>query len=130
MPAEIALDIFAASQPCVVDADADRLQRAIHHLLRNAANAMADGGTIATTVVVDTDHVRVSVADQGVGMSNEQITNAFRPFRRTNRGNGGAGLGLAVVWTIIGQHGGSVCASSRGAGCGSTVTFSLPVMRD
>jgi len=125
--ANIVLD--SAGRCCAVDADPGRLQRALHHLLRNAATAMPDGGTISTAIVSSGDSVCVTIADQGAGMTSEQIANAFRPLRRTDR-SGGAGLGLAVVWAIIRQHGGSVCVSSRGVGLGSTVAFSLPIACD
>ncbi len=123
---EVAID--AVSQSCFVDGDPARLQRALHHLLRNATTAMPDGGTISTEIVPSGDSVCVTIADQGTGMTSEQIANAFRPLRRADRSTG-AGLGLAVAWAIIRQHGGSVCVSSRGVGLGSTVTFSLPVAR-
>lgn len=110
--------------------DEDRLERAIHHLLRNAANALPDGGTVAVTLVTDGNRLTVDVADHGIGMTAAEVGQTFRPFWRADRKRSGAGLGLGVVRTIIAQHGGCVCAQSAGAGLGSTFTFTLPIRRD
>ncbi len=130
LPPNVIVDTAVDRRDHRVPGDPDRLGRVIHHLLRNAANALPDGGTVVATLVTDTDCLTVDVADHGIGMSAAEISQTFRPFWRADRRRSGAGLGLGVVRTIVAQHGGCVCARSTGIGFGSTFTFTLPIRRD
>jgi signal transduction histidine kinase len=110
--------------------DPDRLERVVHHLLRNAANALPDGGTVVVTLVTDSDRLTVDVADNGIGMSAAEVGQTFRPFWRADRLDA-AGPVLASV--SFGRSSRSIaaalCARSAGIGLGSTFTFTLPTRR-
>ncbi len=120
-----------ASKPLIVPGDEVQLGRVIRHLVTNAAAAMREnGGSVGIDVTHDAGHALVTVSDAGHGLTSAQIVDTFRPFSRNERRFGGAGLGLAVVRTLVARHGGSVCARSAGPGLGATFTFSLPLRHD
>jgi signal transduction histidine kinase len=114
-------------------ADEDRLIEAIDNLLSNAVKYSAPGGTI--TVATGSDGgaglALVSIADEGQGLSGEDLARAFQSFQplsaRPTGGEASTGLGLAIVKAIAEAHGGSVVAASPGKGQGSTFTLRLPM---
>jgi PAS domain S-box-containing protein len=118
-----------------VDADRGQIGQVFHNLAINACQAMPGGGTLrigAANVVVAPgdatglapgDYVRVTVADGGVGIPAENLAKVFDPFFTTKRG--GTGLGLAVVYSVVRNHGGHVAVESA-AGAGTTFTIHLP----
>ncbi|MGF6842841.1 signal transduction histidine kinase [Paraburkholderia youngii] len=118
--------------------DAPRLEAALLNLVVNAVDSMPTGGTvtIATdTVQLDADttlalpagrHVRISVSDTGVGMTDAVLAQAFEPFFTTKQPGKGTGLGLSQVYGFITQSGGDVRLSSQ-LGQGTTVDIYLPV---
>jgi signal transduction histidine kinase len=114
----------------LVRGDASRIQRVVDNLLSNAVKFTPDGGTIRVETSRDADFVRVIVADTGVGIAPDFLPSVFEPFRRSgammDRHVGGLGLGLAIVRHLVELHGGSVTASSDGAGRGTTVVVRLP----
>ena len=109
-----------------IEADADRLKWVFTNLIKNAAQAIDGGGTIAIEGSVDADPgaVRVEVRDTGAGMSDETVARAFDPFFTTK--DKGTGLGLAIVKRLIEHHRGTIeCASEEGGG--TTFALRLPV---
>ncbi len=122
--------------------DPHQLEQALMNMALNARDAMsADGHLVLSTQAVTIDdgdrrahpavggrnYVRLTVADNGCGMSPEVIERAFEPFFTTKPQGEGTGLGLAVSWGIVQQHGGFIhCASEVGAG--STFEIYLPVV--
>ncbi|MEV8508463.1 PAS domain S-box protein [Actinoplanes sp. NPDC051475] len=124
-----------------VMADPGQLEQVLVNLAVNGRDAMPSGGhlTIDTAAVaVDEDHpatraglppgsyVRIRVSDTGTGMPKEVIDKAFDPFFTTKPSGQGTGLGLATVYGIITQAGGTVQIYSE-AGFGTTITVLLPV---
>jgi signal transduction histidine kinase len=109
----------------VVPCDAGQMQQVLLNLILNAVDAMPDGGTLNLRVHADgADHVRLEVADTGHGISPDLLPTIQRPFVSTKEK--GLGLGLAKVYAIVEEHGGSIaCASSEGRG----TTFSLRLRR-
>lgn len=101
------------------------------NLYRNAAEAMPEGGAIETrTSVSETPgrrEVRIEVADEGTGMSSEQLAHAFTPFR-SGKPNG-HGLGLATSRNIVVEHGGTLEAHNRTDRPGAVFSVSLPLAR-
>ena len=73
----------------------------------------------------DAETVRLTVADRGCGMTEEQIQRMFDPFYSTRRQDGGVGLGLSMVYGIVKKQGGTIDVSSS-PGQGTTLTISLP----
>ncbi|AGZ43103.1 PAS domain S-box protein [Actinoplanes friuliensis] len=137
----IALTIDTATDLPAVMADPGQLEQVLVNLAVNARDAMPGGGnlTIDTAAVeVDTEHaagrsglaagsyVRIRVSDTGTGMPKDVIDKAFDPFFTTKPNGQGTGLGLATVYGIVTQAGGTVQIYSE-TGLGTTITVLLPV---
>ena len=108
-----------------IEADADQLKWVFTNLVKNAAQAIDQGGTIAIEGFVDADSaaIRVEVRDTGVGMSPETAERAFIPFFTTK--DQGTGLGLAIVKRLVEHHQGTIeCTSKQGGG--TTFALKLP----
>jgi signal transduction histidine kinase len=115
----------------LVRGDPDELQTALLNVLSNAVKYSPNGADIRVALSVERDAwVRVSVADQGIGIPASQLKRIFRRFYRVPTGNvlhtKGTGLGLYLVRTIARQHGGDATAQSAGEGHGATVSLQLP----
>jgi signal transduction histidine kinase/ActR/RegA family two-component response regulator len=124
------LSLHLPPEPAITRGDHKRLVQIVVNLLNNAAKYTPDGGRISLVVVpMPTEHV-LTVTDNGIGMTAELATRAFELFaqaeRTPDRSQGGLGLGLALVRTLVDLHGGTVEASSQGPGMGSTFTVRLP----
>ncbi|MFC5459195.1 ATP-binding protein [Massilia niabensis] len=120
--------------PATVDGDRTRLVQVIANLLNNAAKYTPQAGEITLIVDVDTGEglVRISVSDNGIGMDSRLLPQVFELFtqaeRTPDRAQGGLGIGLALVKTIVALHKGSATAASPGPGLGSTFTIALPAV--
>ncbi len=111
-----------------VHADAGRMQQVLVNLLVNAGDAMAEtGGTITVTTYLAEEGVRIRVADTGCGIDPADQDKIFEPFFST-KGTRGNGLGLAIVWGIVEEHGGRLTVDSE-VGKGATFTILLPLGR-
>ena len=103
--------------------DADQVSQIFWNLARNALRAMPGGGTLRVVGRIDDDCYRFQVIDTGRGMSEEQRANLFHPFRSFF--DGGTGIGMAIVYRIVQDHGGRLQVDSR-PGSGTTITVELP----
>jgi signal transduction histidine kinase/CheY-like chemotaxis protein len=101
------------------------LREVITNLLLNAIDALPNGGRVHIKTWVDGDMVALSVADDGVGMSEEVVRRAQEPFF-TTKGLKSTGLGLSVNYGLVQQHGGELTIDSV-PGRGTTVTVRLPI---
>jgi signal transduction histidine kinase/ActR/RegA family two-component response regulator len=110
--------------------DPDRLQQVVANLLSNAVKFTAGGGRITVTLRDVHGFSELTVADSGQGIAPELLPHIFDRFRQgdtsSTRHSGGLGLGLTLVREIVTLHGGSVSASSGGAGKGATFVVKLP----
>jgi len=110
--------------------DTDRIREAIDNLFSNAIKYSPIGGKISVTVAREDDNTVIRVADQGQGLSPEDLGRLFGRFQRLSAkptaGESSTGLGLSIVKRIIDMHGGEVTARSDGPGLGSTFTILLP----
>jgi signal transduction histidine kinase len=117
------------SNQLTVYADALRIEEVIKNLLTNAVKYTPEtGGNITISAEDQEDKVIISIEDQGLGMTPEQLDRIFDEFYRahsTNVGIGSVGLGLSISKRIIEQHGGRIWAESKGPGKGSTFKFEL-----
>jgi signal transduction histidine kinase/ActR/RegA family two-component response regulator len=117
-------------EPTLVLGDATRLQQVLWNLLSNAIKFTPAEGTVAVTLASDGGHWSISVADTGDGIAPEFLRHLFSRFRQadgtTTRRHGGLGLGLAIAQQLVELHGGTVAATSEGAGHGATFTVRLP----
>ena len=107
--------------------DPDQLRQVAWNLCQNAVRAMPKGGTMAATVVEEGDDVVISVEDTGVGMSPAAKQGAFQPL--VGEFATGMGLGLAIVYRIVRDHGGRVAIESE-EGRGTRVEVRLPIRID
>src|ERR1700682_5747744 len=110
--------------------DADRMREAIDNLFSNAIKYSPIGGKIAVVVSRDQNKTIIRIADEGAGLSPEDLGRLFGRFQRLSAkqpaGESSPGLGLSIVKRIIDMHGGQVTADSAGPGQGSTFTMTLP----
>jgi signal transduction histidine kinase/CheY-like chemotaxis protein len=110
--------------------DADRIREAIDNLVSNAIKYSPIGGRITVVVSHEQNNTVIRIADEGAGLSPEDLGRLFGRFQRLSAkptaGESSTGLGLSIVKRIIDMHGGQVTANSGGPGQGSTFTVSLP----
>jgi signal transduction histidine kinase/DNA-binding response OmpR family regulator len=115
----------------VVEGDQARLAQVFANLLTNAAKYTDPGGTIRISATREGDRAAVCVADTGTGIAPEILPRIFDLFTQErqdiDRSEGGLGLGLAIVHSLVQAHGGAVAAESQGKGRGATFTVRLPV---
>ncbi|SNR88662.1 two-component system, NtrC family, sensor kinase [Humidesulfovibrio mexicanus] len=104
--------------------DRSQLQQVFLNLLNNALAAVADGGVISVFAKEEGGGVRVTVTDNGCGMSEETMKHIFEPFFTTKKGKG-TGLGLSITYGIIKRLGGDISVEST-QGVGTTLTITLP----
>ncbi|MBM4396225.1 MAG: HAMP domain-containing protein [Deltaproteobacteria bacterium] len=109
-----------------VVADPAQIQQVLLNLVLNAMDAMPDGGVVALHWSREGADAELSVTDTGVGIPGDALSKVFEPFFST-KGKKGTGLGLAVSWGIVEQHGGTIRVSSQ-VGVGSTFTVVLPAV--
>ncbi len=110
--------------------DADRMREAIDNLVSNAIKYSPIGGKITMLVSRENNNTVIRIADEGAGLSPEDLGRLFGRFQRLSAkptaGESSTGLGLSIVKRIIDMHGGQVTAESAGPGQGSTFTITLP----
>ena len=110
--------------------DSDRMREAIDNLISNAIKYSPIGGKIAVLVNRAQNKTVIRVADEGAGLSPEDLGRLFGRFQRLSAkptaGESSTGLGLSIVKRIVDMHGGRVTADSAGPGQGSTFTVVLP----
>jgi len=104
--------------------DATQMQQVLVNLVKNAAQAMTNGGTLTLQTGENADAVWVSVADTGGGIPQEQINRIFEPFYTTKKK--GSGLGLMIVQRIVRAHDGKIELESH-VGRGTTFRIWLPL---
>jgi two-component system NtrC family sensor kinase len=108
-----------------VSGDPGQLQQAIIALATNALDAMSDGGGMLTiSARNEGDKVVIEVSDTGIGIATENLTKIFEPFFTTKEIGRGTGLGLAVCYGILTEHGGTLDVQST-VGAGTTFTITL-----
>lgn len=107
-----------------VMANDKKLQEVFMNIIRNAADAMPEGGEISVKARLEDDMVCIDISDDGEGMPPEVMKDIFEPFYTTKKE--GTGLGLALCQAIVRQHGGELRYKSV-EGKGTTATITLPV---
>ncbi|HJT67414.1 MAG TPA: response regulator [Pyrinomonadaceae bacterium] len=123
---EFKLDIAPDLHP--VSGDPGQLQQAVIALATNAFDAMGDSGSLSIVARNNGDHVTIEVSDTGVGIPAENLAKIFEPFFTTKEIGRGTGLGLAVCYGILTEHGGALDVQST-VGTGTTFTISLPAIK-
>ncbi|HLP01495.1 MAG TPA: PAS domain S-box protein [Opitutaceae bacterium] len=143
LPENIRIEVKPAARPLTVLADRGQLEQVLLNLCLNARDAMPRGGELTLSLATVVDSARAGklgrptedplaelrVADTGHGMDEATRDRIFDPFFTTKSRDKGTGLGLAVVYGIVHQHGGSIEVSSR-PGEGATFTIHLPLQTE
>lgn len=128
------LALHLPSQPALVSGDRMRLVQVFANLLNNAAKFTPEGGHVEVRVLADGDAVELVVSDDGQGIAPGLLPHVFDLFtqaeRSPDRAQGGLGLGLALVKSLVELHGGSVSVASAGLGHGSRFEVRLPRIAD
>ena len=126
------LEINLSPEALMVYGDRKRLVQVVANLLSNACKFTDEHGTLQVATEVIKSHVRVEITDNGVGMTANTVSHAFDLFaqaeRSSDRSQGGLGLGLALVKSLVELHEGTVTCHSAGLGTGSKFTILLPLL--
>jgi PAS domain S-box-containing protein len=125
------LDLDLPTEPLMLEVDKMRLTQIFANLLNNAAKYTPEGGRIWLSARREDAQAVVSVRDNGMGIPAEMLPKVFDLFtqanRTTHRAQGGLGIGLTLVHSLVTLHGGNVKVDSEGAGQGSEFTVRLPL---
>jgi signal transduction histidine kinase len=133
---QVSLRIVVHQKPGGIDsypllADPDRIAQVLDNLLDNAIRYSSPGGEVTVTLAREADRISCSVTDTGPGIPSQHLPNIFDRFYRANtargRDEGGSGLGLSIVRSLVLAQGGSTTANSV-EGQGTTVSFWLPAV--
>jgi PAS domain S-box-containing protein len=119
-------------EPVRLEADPTRLEQVLANLLNNAAKYTDHGGRIRLSAGQEGGELVLRVKDDGVGISADVLGHIFEPFVQSDRvlhhSQGGLGIGLTLVRSLVEMHGGSVDAHSDGPGKGSEFVVRLPAL--
>ena len=115
--------------PLYTEIDMDKMTQVIDNIISNALKYSPDGGNVRFSILVEDDHLKVAISDDGMGIPEANVKRIFERFYRADkarsRAMGGTGLGLAIAKEMINAHGGNIWAESE-EGKGTTVFFTLP----
>lgn len=127
------LELELPPGPMPMDADPTRIAQVVSNLLNNAAKYTPPGGTIWLRLHAEGSEAVLSVRDTGIGLAPEALSKVFEMFAQVadgeGRPQGGLGIGLSLVQSLVVLHGGSISAQSPGPGQGSTFTVRLPLVQ-
>jgi signal transduction histidine kinase len=127
---ELAVEV--PDEAITISGDAVRLTQVFANLLNNAAKYTNGGGHIALTVRRNGEEASIAVRDDGIGIPHDQLSSVFEMFtqvdRSSRRTQGGLGIGLTLVRSLVTMHGGRVEARSEGLDRGSEFIVYLPVL--
>jgi signal transduction histidine kinase len=130
---QLALQLAPEAGPAFVQGDYKRLVQVLANLLNNAAKYTPEGGQLGVWMGASLEHVLVSVTDNGIGIAADLLPTVFDLFsqaeRTPDRAQGGLGLGLALVKSLVELHGGMVTAASEGRNMGTEFTVRLPCLQ-
>ena len=125
------LAVAIPPEPLTLEGDPLRLTQVVANLLNNAAKYTDHGGQIWLGVRREESQVVISVRDTGIGIPREMLPSVFGLFtqldRQANRSQGGLGIGLTLVKSLVEMHGGNVEVHSEGTGRGSQFVVRLPL---
>jgi signal transduction histidine kinase len=126
------LKVDLPEEDLILNGDLTRLSQILSNLLNNAAKFTEPGGTISLSAKRDSGEVLISVKDNGAGIPAEVMPRVFQMFAQfdghIDRSQGGLGIGLQLVKSLVEMHGGTIEASSAGAGQGSEFVVRLPLL--
>ena len=126
----VEMRLLPGTAPAWVSGDATRLEQVVSNLLTNAVKYTPAGGRVDVALKADAADAVLVLRDTGVGIEPELLPQIFELFKQADhtlvRSEGGLGIGLTLVRTLVEAHGGSVTARSDGLGRGAEFTVRLP----
>ncbi len=120
----IQIDIVAPPSLPEIRVDRDQIKQVFFNIVKNAFQAMPDGGRLTITLASGTTHLAVTFQDTGVGIAPENMGRVFEPYHTTK--STGSGLGLMIVQRIVQDHGGHIELMSKPEE-GTRITIYLPL---
>jgi len=121
---KIKVECSWADECPLVNGDAGQLKQAFYNIIRNAIQAMPEGGTMNISCSFDENKVELDFADTGKGIASDEISRVFKPYYTTRKD--GSGLGLMIVERIIREHGAELSVESEhGKGTVFKIVFPL-----
>jgi signal transduction histidine kinase len=117
----------------LVMADKLRLEELLTNILENSIKYNKNSGEIIINAEKEKDFVKVSIKDSGIGMSSDQIKHIFEEFYKADQSRHdfeSSGLGMTISKRIVERHNGKIWAESPGIGKGTTVYFTLPLLKN
>lgn len=128
------LRTWIGSEPFVVRGDFHRLVQVVSNLLNNSAKYTPQGGEIDVRLAAKAEQAFLSVSDNGVGIASNMLDHVFDLFsqaeRTPDRSQGGLGIGLSLVRSLVQLHGGEVHVHSAGPQQGATFSVALPLVTE
>ncbi|HAA6493646.1 TPA: cell wall metabolism sensor histidine kinase WalK [Listeria monocytogenes] len=116
-------------EPVIIEIDEDKVMQVLDNIISNANKYSPDGGRISFYLKKFENEIEVSIADEGLGVPDEDLANVFDRFFRVDKARsremGGTGLGLAIAREVIEAHGGRIWAE-RNKNKGTIIKFTLP----
>ncbi|EIP1893443.1 cell wall metabolism sensor histidine kinase WalK [Listeria monocytogenes] len=116
-------------EPVIIEIDEDKVMQVLDNIISNANKYSPDGGRISFYLKKFEDEIEVSIADEGLGVPDEDLANVFDRFFRVDKARsremGGTGLGLAIAREVIEAHGGRIWGE-RNKTKGTIIKFTLP----
>jgi signal transduction histidine kinase/CheY-like chemotaxis protein len=128
------IHVSLSEEPLPTEADPVRLEQVVTNLLINAIRYTDPGGTLWLSAARESDQAAIRIRDTGIGISPELLPRIFDLFIQgdaaRDRPQGGLGIGLALVKTLVELHGGTIAAASAGLGAGSEFVVRLPLVKE
>ncbi|MEM7481380.1 MAG: ATP-binding protein [Acidobacteriota bacterium] len=118
------LELDLQPPTAMIVADPDLISQIFWNLARNALKAMPEGGRLRVSGSLDPEHYTLRFIDTGRGMGDEERTNLFHPFKSFF--DSGSGIGMAIVYRIVEEHGGDLRVDSE-PGVGTSIAVELPL---
>jgi two-component system CheB/CheR fusion protein len=128
------LTVSLPTQPLCLKADLTRLEQILANLLNNASKYTDQGGHIWLSAKHEGNDIVLRVKDTGMGVPADMLSRIFEPFVQSDRvlhhSQGGLGIGLTLVRSLVEMHGGTVSAHSDGPGKGTELVVHLPILSE
>ncbi|WP_164102675.1 sensor histidine kinase [Candidatus Laterigemmans baculatus] len=115
------------SGPVIANVNPQQIKQVVLNLVTNALESVDTEGAVDVRVDTVGDSARITVEDDGCGMTDEVREHLFEPFFTRRRDGRGTGLGLSITYRIVNQHDGQLTAHSEGPQCGSRLEVLLPL---
>ncbi len=110
----------------LINGDPERLEMLFQNLIRNAIDAMPDGGRVFINYSENKNSIEITIRDEGVGIEPSLMERIFEPFFTTKKPGKGTGLGLTICYSIVKEHGGEIAVEST-PGQGTIFKLTFPV---